>query len=274
VLEPARFTFTATVPADSATDCALVAIVTPRSSLVMVTTATVAPAPSTMPPVGVERVTLKVSGPSIAVSFSTPTQAPAVVVGPTLIVLAEPSPAAQESVPVFCTVEPLVPKSLPASAVPFEVVHLTVAAVAADPVRVTVSVPLGPASLTPSVVGAKPTVLSLSVIVTVATLVGPRRAPPVGFESVIVKSSLPSTTVSLRVGIVAVVGPTVKVLAPVTPAAQERVPVRCVAFPLVPKSCPATAEPLPVVQVTETAPADAPERFTVTVTLGPASFTV
>jgi len=93
-------------------------------------------------------------------------------------------------------------------------------------------------------------------------------------DSVIVKFSSPSTALSLRMGIVAVVGPTVKVLAPVTPAAQERVPVRCVALPLVPKSCPATAVPLPVVQVTETAPAEAPERFTVIVMLGPASFTV
>ena len=116
--------------------------------------------------------------------------------------------------------------------------------------------------------------LSLSTIVTVATLVAPSTAPLVGLERVIVKVSSPSSTVSFRMGIVAADGPTVKVLAAASPAAQLSVPVRCVTLPLVPKSCPAAAVPLPVVQVTAIALVVAPVRFTVTVMLGPLSFTV
>ena len=269
---PIRFTWTAALPADSATLSVLPAIERPLSLLSIVTTAVATP--RSPPPVGAERVTLKVSGPSIAVSFSTAIQAPAVVVGPTLIVLAAPSPAPQESVPVFCTAEPLVPKSLPTRAVPLLVVQVTEAAVRVEPVRVTVSVPLGPPSFTVSVAGAKSMALSLSTTVTVATLVAPSTAPLVGLERVSVKFSSPSSSVSLRRGIVAADGPIVKVLAAASPAAQLSVPVRCVALPLVPKSCPATAVPLPVVQVTAIALVVAPVRVTDTVRLGPLSFTL
>ncbi|MBK6980996.1 MAG: hypothetical protein IPH30_05515 [Betaproteobacteria bacterium] len=94
-------------------------------------------------------------------------------------------------------------KSAPAPAVPEAVVQATEAAVALEPVRVSVSVPLGPASLTVSVAGEKPTVLSSSTMVTVVVLVGPSTAPPVGAESAIVKLSSPSASASFRIGSVA-----------------------------------------------------------------------
>ena len=144
---------------------------------------------------------------------------------------------------------------------PAAVEKVTEAAAAKEPVRVTVSVAFGPASLTVTVAGENWTVLSSSLIVTVAALVGPSTAPPVGAESVIVNALAGSITVSLMTGTLVNAVPTLMFFGAVSPAAHMRRPVFCAALPAVPKSLPAIAVPLPVVQVTLVAAVAGPERF-------------
>ena len=256
---PARATCTASEPAFSVTVRVDAAMVTPRSSLSMVTVAAEG-APSTPPEVGAESVTVKVSAGSITASL---------MIGMEMVLLV--SPGAKTSTPAGAA-RPAVPKSLPASAVPLAEVQVTFCARAVEPVRVTVRTTLPAFSATLSAAVASWKVLSSSRIVTVVAGCGPRPAPPVGAESVTVKVSSGSNTVSLSTGMIAPV-PTVIVLGVASPAPQARVPLRCAELPSVPKSLPAIALPLEVVQVTLMAEAALPMRCTCIDTTAPPSIT-
>src|SRR5689334_12950061 len=105
-----------------------------------------------------------------------------------------------EITPVDCSDEPEVPKSVPAVAVPFAVVYVTVAGVARLPERDTRRVTFGPTSFTDTAEVAKENVLSSLVIVTVADDVAASVAPD-GLDSATVNVSLDSSAVSLITGI-------------------------------------------------------------------------
>ena len=208
---PDRRTVSVAVPAPSLTVSMPDCIMTPRSSLSMVTTA-VEGAPSTAPLVGDDRATLKVSGPSIATSL---------MMGMERVLMV--SPGAKASTPDGAA-RPDVPKSLPEIAVPLTEAQATFCARAVEPVRVTVRTTLPAFSATSTAEDANCTLLSSSTIVIVVEACVPSTAPPVGAESAIVKVSADSNAVSLMTGTRPV--PTVMTLAVESPAAQERVPVR------------------------------------------------
>ncbi|QJR12851.1 hypothetical protein DSM104443_03945 [Usitatibacter rugosus] len=79
-----------------------------------------------------------------------------------------------------------------------------------------------------------------------------------------VKPSSSSNALSSITGMFENGVPTEIVFGAPSPAAQDSVPVICAGLPTIPKSCPAIAFKLAVVQVTLIAPAVDPTRFTVT----------
>ena len=184
LLAPLRVTTSVMLPALSMTLVLATVNCSVLSSSRMLTVTNVV-APSAAWPVGVPNPTVKVSVGSITLSLRIVT---------VMVWLATLVPKASE--PLVAT------KSEPASAVPLVVLKGTVKALLKSPVRVTVRLMLPCASVTLAVGALNCTVLSSSVIVTVATVIAPSDASPVGELRPTVNVSGSSTTVSLEMPIV------------------------------------------------------------------------